>query len=322
MSTVSDFSLSTPSGADAGLTPKQLAAKYGLAVSGKRPSLPTYVRQLWARRHFILAFATARLVAQYTTAKLGQVWQVLTPLLNCSVFFLVFGVMMKSRDSVPVYLAWLCVGVFVFQFSQSAVQSGTRSIADNLGLIRALHFPRACMPVAFTVIQLQQLLISMVVLVGIVLANGQMPHMTWLLIIPALLLQCLFNTGLALIMARVGSKASDISQLMPFILRTWMYVSGVMYSIQSAIASWPPLAKTIMALNPATIYMDLMRYAFMPDSFNKHIYHGGKDAAGHALAQHLTLPHHVWLTAGVWAVVAFAVGFVFFWKAEEEYGRG
>jgi teichoic acid transport system permease protein len=310
---VSDqVNLSTPVGADAGLTPKEMAVKYGLTVSGARPTLPAYIRQLWARRHFIVAFATARLVAQYTTAKLGQLWQVMTPLLNCAVYFLVFGVMMKTRGGIPEYLPWLCIGVFVFQFSQSAIQSGTRSISDSLGLIRALHFPRACLPVAFTVIQLQQLLISMVVLVGIVTASGQMPGMSWLLIIPTLILQCLFNTGLALIMARIGSKTSDISQLMPFLLRTWMYISGVMYSIQGAIANWPPLAKTLLSWNPASIYMDLMRFAFMPTTFSKHYYPH----------RHLTLPNHVWAIAVAWAVGAFVVGFVFFWRAEEEYGRG
>ncbi|GAA2133354.1 ABC transporter permease [Kitasatospora kazusensis] len=314
-------SLSAPSGVDTGLTQKQLAAKYGLTVSGKRPGLVEYVRQLWQRRHFILAFATARLVAQYTTAKLGQLWQVLTPLLNCAVFYLVFGVILKSRDGIPVYIAWLCVGVFVFQFSQSAIQAGTRSISDNLGLIRALHFPRACMPVAFTVIQLQQLLISMVVLVVIVLANGITPGVTWLLLIPALILQSLFNTGLALIMARIGAKTSDISQLMPFVLRTWMYLSGVMYSIQTQINSAPHIVKTIAALNPASVYMDLMRYAFMPQSFSKKAYPGHK-VNGHDTAHWLTLPHHIWMIAAAWAVVAFAFGFVFFWKSEEEYGRG
>ncbi|MFJ5231972.1 ABC transporter permease [Kitasatospora sp. NPDC088391] len=323
MSTLSDpVNLSAPRGTDAGLTPKQLADKYGLSVSGKRPGLPAYVRQLWARRAFISAFATARLVAQYTTAKLGQVWQVLTPLLNCAVFYLVFGVIMKSRDGVPVYIAWLCVGVFVFQFSQSAIQAGTRSISDNLGLIRALHFPRACLPIAFTVIQLQQLLISMVVLVAIVLISGITPAMTWFLIIPILLLQSLFNTGLAMVMARIGAKTSDISQLMPFLLRTWMYVSGVMYSVSGYIQNWPPLWRTLYSWNPATIYMDLMRYAFMPDSFNKHIYDGHLDAQGNATPKALILPDHIWIMAGTWAVVAFVVGFVFFWKAEEEYGRG
>ncbi|MFE4051184.1 ABC transporter permease, partial [Streptomyces sp. YIM B13518] len=34
---------------DEGLTADRLAAKYGLTVSGARPSLVEYVRQLWDR---------------------------------------------------------------------------------------------------------------------------------------------------------------------------------------------------------------------------------------------------------------------------------
>ena len=71
-----------PSSPDGGLTPAELAAKYGLSVSGARPSLAAYVRQLWGRRHFILAFSSAKLTAQYSQAKLGQIWQVATPLLR------------------------------------------------------------------------------------------------------------------------------------------------------------------------------------------------------------------------------------------------
>ncbi|MEU9127656.1 ABC transporter permease [Kitasatospora sp. NPDC048540] len=310
MSTVSDsVSLSAPRGADAGLTPKQLADKYGLTVSGRRPGLFAYSRQLWNRRHFIMAFATARLVAQYTTAKLGQVWQVATPLLNCLVFYIVFGVILGNKG-IPHYVAWLCIGVFVFQFTQSAVQAGTRAISDNLGLIRALHFPRASMPIAFTVIQLQQLLISMVVLVAIVLGSGIPPTDTWILVIPALILQSAFNTGLALIMARIGAKTSDISQLIPFVMRAWLYMSGVMYSIQDRIDKWPHYIQVIMTINPASVYMDLIRYAMVPEIYDP------------ATKNHQKLPHHQWELGIAWAVVTFVVGYVFFWKAEEEYGRG
>ncbi|MBC7270366.1 MAG: ABC transporter permease, partial [Streptomyces sp.] len=69
----------TPPSPDESLTAAQLAAKYGLTVSGARPSLVEYVRQLWDRRHFILAFSRAKLTAQYSQAKLGQLWQVATP---------------------------------------------------------------------------------------------------------------------------------------------------------------------------------------------------------------------------------------------------
>src|SRR6201996_8233091 len=75
----------------------QLAADAGLRPSAQRPGLVEYVGKLWQRRHFILAFATARNVSMYTEARLGQVWTGLTPLLNCAVYYLIFGILFKAH---------------------------------------------------------------------------------------------------------------------------------------------------------------------------------------------------------------------------------
>jgi teichoic acid transport system permease protein len=289
---------------DGGLSLPELAAKHGLSVSGARPSLPEYVRQLWGRRHFIAAYSVARLSAQYTKARLGQLWNVMTPLLNAAVYYLIFGVLLQTNRGIDNFIAYLVTGIFVFNFTQASILAGTRSISDNLGLIRALHFPRACMPISVTLIQLQQLLYSMIILVAIVLMTGELPDLSWLLIIPALFLQAVFNIGVALIVARLGADVTDLAQLMPFLLRTWMYVSGVFYSIANVAKHLPPVAAAVLQLNPAAVYIGLIRYALI-DSFTS--------------AQ---LPHHVWLAAVAWAIIAGAGGFIFFWKAEESYGRG
>ncbi|AKJ09391.1 ABC transporter [Streptomyces incarnatus] len=291
---------------DEGLTPAQLAAKYGLAVSGARPSLPGYVRQLWGRRHFILAFSQAKLTAQYSQAKLGQLWQVATPLLNAGVYYFIFGVILHASRglSQDVYIPFLVTGVFVFTFTQSSVMSGVRAISGNLGLVRALHFPRASLPISFSLQQLQQLLFSMIVMFVVAIGFGSYPSLGWLLIVPVLLLQFLFNTGLALIVARMGAKTPDLAQLMPFVLRTWMYTSGVMFSINKMMEGRSEIAVRLLQVNPAAVYMDLMRYALI-------------DGYGAS-----NLPPHVWAIALFWAVAVFAGGFVYFWKAEERYGRG
>ena len=250
---------------DDGLSAARLAAKYGLAVSGARPRLVEYVRQLWDRRHFILAFSRAKLTAQYSQAKLGQLWQVATPLLNAAVYFFIFGVILEADRGMPsdVYIPFLVTGVFVFTFTQSSVMAGVRAISGNLGLVRALHFPRASLPVSFALQQLQQLLFSMIVLFVIAIAFGSYPSLSWLLIIPALALQFVFNTGLALMMARLGSNTPDLAQLMPFIMRTWMYASGVMFSIPVVLADKPQWLADVLQWNPAAIYMDLMRFALI-----------------------------------------------------------
>jgi teichoic acid transport system permease protein len=142
------------------------------------------------------------------------------------------------------------------------------------------------------------------VLLVIVVMSGEVPSASWLLVIPALILQSIFNAGLAMAMARLGSKITDLSQLMPFLLRTWMYTSGVMYNLSAKLHDAPHIVKFLLEINPIAIYIDLMRFALI-DSFTA--------------AQ---LPPHVWLLAGLWALFAGVGGFVYFWKAEEEYGRG
>lgn len=284
-----------------------LAARYGLTVSGARPTLPAYVRQLWARRHFITAFATAKLTAQYSQAKLGQVWQVATPLLNAAVYYFIFGELMGTSRGVPDYIPFLVTGVFVWTFTQSSIMAGTRAISGSLGLVRALHFPRAALPVSYALQQLQQLLFSMAALFVILLCVGVPVSASWLLAVPALALQFVFNAGVAMIMARMGARTPDIAQLMPFVLRTWMYVSGVMWSIDRVLTAhqdMPHIVLVALECNPAAVYIDLMRFALI-DTF-------------HASQ----LPHHVWALAVGWALLAGVGGFIYFWKAEETYGRG
>ncbi|MEU6211498.1 ABC transporter permease [Streptomyces sp. NPDC047023] len=284
----------------------RLAAAHGLTLSGARPTLPRYIAELWARRHFVAAYATARMQATYSTAKLGQVWHLATPLLNAAVYYFIFGIVMKASHGVPDYVPFLITGIFVWDFISSSVNAGTRAVHSNLGLVRALHFPRASLPIS-TVVQLfQQLLVSMAALVVLLLAFGQTPGPSWLLALPALLLAAVFAAGCAMIMARVGSRNPDVSQLMPFVLRTWMYSSGVMWSIDQVLSTdhlphWVMLA---LKANPAAVYIDLMRFALI-DSFPAH-----------------ALPHHVWPMAIGWALLAGVGGFVYFWKAEEAYGRG
>ncbi|MBL1087116.1 ABC transporter permease [Streptomyces actinomycinicus] len=283
-----------------------LAARHGLSVSGARPTLPEYVRQLWARRHFIAAFSTAKLTAQYSQAKLGQVWQVMTPLLNAAVYYFIFGVLLNTKHNVPDYVPFLVTGVFIWTFTQSSIMAGTRAISGNLGLVRALHFPRAALPISFALQQLQQLLFSMAALVVILLVFGVPVSLSWVLAVPALVLQFTFNAGVSMVMARMGAKTPDIAQLMPFVLRTWMYTSGVMWSIDKIAGhdKLPHVVTVALQLNPAAVYIDLMRFALI-DSF-----HAG------------SLPPHVWAVATGWALLAGVGGFIYFWKAEETYGRG
>src|SRR5580693_4949368 len=239
-----------PEGADLGQPSgstdlAELAARYGLRPSSARPHLVAYMRLVWQRRHFIVAYATARNVSMYTEAQLGQV---LTPLLNSAVYYLIFGVLFEQNRGIEHYIAYLVTGVFIFAFTERSIVVGSTVMRANIALIRALHFPRASLPLAYVMVEFQQLLLSLLVLFAIVLGTGEPLTWYWLLLAPVMVLQVTFNMGAALIMARLGAGAQDVSQLIPFLTRIWRYFCGVMYSIASLPASLPLWAKNILQL--------------------------------------------------------------------------
>ena len=327
-----------------GEPPAEFAAAHGLTLSSARPPAGEYLRQLWQRRHFIGGLATALNVSMYTEARLGQLWQVLTPLLNVGVYFLIFGELLHTSRGVPNYLPFLVTGVFVYNFTQRSFIIASRVMNDSLPLIRVLHFPRACLPLGYVLIELQQLLISFSVLFIIVLLTGEPLTWYWLLAIPALMLQTVFNAGGGLIMARWGAGFDDVSQLMPFIMRTWMYVSGVLFSIQSlalihggVLARHPHLAAALQ-VNPAAVFITLIRNAVLASQrlsqpgaapYNAHLcslYARFPDRHQYVTFSKychpvVSQPGLWWLGAG-WALVALVVGFFYFWRAETRYGRG
>jgi len=318
------------------------AVAHGLRPAAARPQIGVYLRQLWRRRSFMLAFATARNIAMYTEARLGQLWQILTPLLNVAVYFLIFGVLLHVSRGVPNYLAFLITGVFVFTFTQRAFISTSNVITGSLPLIRALQFPRAALPLAYVIIELQQMLLSLLVLAIIVLLSGEPLTWFWLLAIPALVLQTIFNVGVGLLVARLGSQVNDFSQLLPFLLRTWLYVSGVLFSIATLDLRTHRWIIAVLELNPAALYITLTRNALLqsqrlsaPGSapLNHQLCQVWRTAGHHPDATKAQLydsahcasvanPDHFWYYAIGWAAVAIVAGFYFFWRAEAKYGRG
>jgi teichoic acid transport system permease protein len=289
---------------DTGLTLKELAHRHGLSSAGALPSLPAYTRQLWSYRHFIAAYANAKVTSSLGKTRLGSLWQLLTPLINAGVYYTIFGLLLNTDRGMTNFVTYLCIGVFLFGFSQSVVQAGVQSITGNLGLIRALHFPRACLPIAVVLVELRNMLAAMVVLMSIVLVTGEPVTWQWLLVVPILMLQAVFNAGLATAGARLGIKLSDIRQLVPFVMRIWLYGSAVLYPVTFFAQRLDGWKLAVVEANPLLVYIELMRHALMEDV---------------ALANP---PAVLWTQAVIWAVAVGLGGFVYFWRGEKGYGRG
>ena len=268
---------------------------------GSRPNFLDYLVQLWDFRQFIFYDARARVQSGTRRDRLGSAWLLLNPIFNGLTYFLNFGLLLKTSKGVENFVGYLVVGIFIFQFSAGAITAGARSIRSNKSIVQAFNFPRAALPIGANVRELLSAvpLVLAMLLIVVVLPPAEKITWLWILVVPAILLQSLFNLGVGLILARIISRVHDVTHLLPFAVRAWMYVSAIFYTYDRFITHPEMLAA--IKLNPLFNVIDIVRdcviYAKVP-------------------------AWQSWAILAAWALGVLAVGLVYFWKGEESYGRG
>lgn len=275
------------------------ADQHGLHRVGARPRLWSYLKQSWDRRDFPIAMARFRIQASQERNRLGLLWLVLQPSLNAVVYGLIFGLLQTAANRPPDYAAFVVIGVFLFEFFSKSLSNGAKSITGNRALVQSLAFPRLTLPVAVVLENFMALVPMLGVMVLALLVLGHPPAWDWLLMVPLLALYTLFNTGVAMIAARLTVHVRDLTQILPFVNRILFYTSGVLFAVDRILRDHP-WAVALYDFHPLYQVLQIARGLLMNQ--------------GHYEPQY-------WIFFGLWSVVVFVVGLLFFWVAEERYGR-
>ena len=275
----------------------ELAAQHGLHRVGARPRFWSYLKQTWQRRDFIATMAEYRLRATVESSRLGVIWLVLQPAINAAIYGAIFGLLQSNRGEH--FAERVVIGVFLFQFFSACLSKGSKSITGNQSLVQSLAFPRLTLPLAETIQHFLAMLPSMALLAVFLPVMGWMPTWRWLLMIPILALFALFNAGVTMIAARLTVHVRDLTQLLPFVSRILFYTSGVLFNVDKIFEAMPQV-KELFDFHPIYQVLQLARNVLIGAELTSNLY---------------------WVWFAIWAVVTFVVGLLFFWAAEERYGR-
>lgn len=270
----------------------------GMTPVGLRPALGAYLAETWRRRRFALTLAGYRLVANLLPNRLGVLWIVLKPLSMALIYGTIFHFVLTGPARPADYVQFLLVGIFVYEFFTGCFGAGSKSITSNTKLVQSLGFPRILLPVSVVVEQAMRM-VPVVLLLGILLlVFGEPISWAWLGLVPILAVMAVFNLGIALIVARLSVHARDVQQVIPIITRVLFYLSGILFSIDGALADYPVLL-TIARLVPTYDFIAISRDVLLAS---------------------YSAPLLAWIAAPAWAVVAIVFGVIFFWRAEARYG--
>lgn len=280
------------------MTAAEYAAQYGLNRVGARPDLVSYLKQAWARRDFAYELARSRLQASNQRNRLGMLWVVIKPTMNALMYGFIFGVLQGGNKPLD-FPVFVTIGVFLFEFFTGSVNSGAKSITGNAALVQSLSFPRITLPISAVIEQFLTLVPMLGVMFVYCMILGTPPHWSWFLVIPLLVLFTMFNTGMALICARLTVHVRDFAQILPLITRILFYTSGVLFGVDRILHAFPVLVR-MFDFHPIFQALQIARGVIM---------------------QGAEYPLFYWVVLTVWAVAVLVGGTIYFWAAEERYGR-
>jgi len=220
---------------------------------GHRPALAQGLRELWAFREVIWAFAERDTRLKYKQAALGVVWAIIQPLAFLAIFFIVFGRVARVSGGSVSYPAFALAALVPWFFMQTAVSFGAQALLMDSALVRKVYFPREA-PVLGAVLSSG---LDFAIGLGLLLVLGPFlgTRLSWtvLFAVPLWLILAVIASGTAMTLAALNVYYRDFRYALPLILQLWMFASPVAYPLSAVPGKWK--AAYILA-NPLTGILD------------------------------------------------------------------
>ncbi len=184
--------------------------------------------------------------ALYAQTVLGFLWAILNPLIQITIFTIIFGkVAGVETDGIP-YVLYACVGVIPWAYLSQATTQASHSLIQGAGILGKIYFPRIIFPVTPVLAKLVDFGISMTIIVGIMGYYGVAP--TWNLVWFPLFVAMMISVplGIGLWFSSLAIRFRDIKHAMPFFIQMLMYSAPIVYSASSI----PEHYRLLYSLNP------------------------------------------------------------------------
>ena len=204
----------------------------GLFEPGSARAPGPYLKRLWDLRHFMMTEARGKLASGHSELVLGRGWLVLEPLLYVSVYFVLFGLALRTgRDLKNIdFLSYLVVGKITFQFLNRGILSGAGALRGSP--IGTLDFPQATLPLGHMLRGALAYRVEIVVMFAMVMLRGSTPLLQWLLAIPLFFLMFAFALGWSLCLAPAIRRFPDIHPALTHVMRLAFYSSGIIFPVE------------------------------------------------------------------------------------------
>ncbi|MFA7032436.1 MAG: ABC transporter permease [Bacilli bacterium] len=218
------------------------------AVKGK-------LSELYSFRHMYYSLVQRSLFGKYRNSALGFLWNFLTPAISILLFYIVFENFMGQN--IDNYWAYLCVGMFPFQFMNQNLIGGASNITSNGGMVKKIYFPREILSLSQVTYTFIIFLISYGIVISLMIATGIFPT-GGLLALPIIILTMfLFSLGTIMLTSSISVYSRDFEYLIIAFSRVLFWVTPIFYLAEARAG----ILYTIIWFNPLTYFVEGFHHA-------------------------------------------------------------
>lgn len=230
------------------------------------------LKNLWLYRGFITGSVKREFQLKYRNSILGAAWTVIQPLSMIIVYTVIFSQIMRAKlpgiESVFGYSIYLCAGIITWGLFAEIVNRSQNVFIENANLLKKLNFPRLCLPVTLVMSAIVNFLIVFTLFIIFLIVTNTFPGFALLFMLPVLIIQIAFATGLGIVIGVLNVFFRDVGQLFSVVLQFWFWLTPIIYPIDILPAS----IQYYMQFNPMypimTAYQQIVVYGAMPNWYS------------------------------------------------------
>lgn len=198
-------------------------------------------------RYLIFSMAKREIAAQYVGSFLGFVWTFIKPLVMILVFWFVFSVGFRARPVADIpFVVWLVGGLAPWFCFADIVSSSTGAVVGNSHLVKKTLFPSQILPVIKLLSGLITHGVFLIIMFGLLIANGVPIRLYSFQFIYYLLCFSLLALGVSWFVAALNVFVRDVGQIVGVILQVGFWGTPIFWDINMM----PPQVQMWLKLNP------------------------------------------------------------------------
>ena len=213
--------------------------------------------------YFSLIDVQARMLLKADTSKykLGVLWWFLEPLMWVCVFYIVFALILDNGEKSGDFIVFLAVGKFAFIWYSKTVVQASGSIVSSQGLIGKVKMPKSIWPMSAVQESLYRQSTVYLLMVFLLAVFGIYPALTWLWMLPVLLVMYLFIVASSLVGAYLVCMVRDFQKFIPLGMTFLLFTSGIFWDVRDVKNA--EKADWLLTLNPLAFLIDTPRQVLM-----------------------------------------------------------